>query len=232
MNRCFDTLRDKRASHRLATGDNCRLAFSLALLLLAAQFCPLEMVAADNAKPASPLLTAALEGPLRDVQDLIFCTRLKYDDGHWYANIGYYCDDENRKAYTGNGQPDAGLLCKWNLRSGALTVLLDATGGSVRDPQVHYDGAKILFSLRKAGEDFYHLHEIGVDGAGLRQLTSGPFDDYEATYLPDGGIAFVSTRCKRWVNCWMTQVGIIYRCDADGGNIQQLSANTEHDNTP
>ena len=113
-----------------------------------------------------------------------------------------------------------------------LTVLLDAKGGSVRDPQVHYDGAKILFSLRKAGEDFYHLYEIGVDGTGLRQLTSGPFDDYEATYLPDGGIAFVSTRCKRWVNCWMTQVGIIYRCDADGGNIQQLSANTEHDNTP
>ena len=102
----------------------------------------------------------------------------------------------------------------------------------MRDPQVHYDGGKILFSLRKAGEDYYHLHEIGVDGTGLRQLTSGAFDDYEATYLPDGGIAFVSTRCKRWVNCWMTQVGVIYRCDADGGNIQPLSANTEHDNTP
>ena len=71
-----------------------------------------------------------------------------------------------------------------------------------------------------------------MDGTGLRQLTSGAFDDYEPTYLPDGGIVFVSTRCKRWVNCWMTQVGMIYRCDADGGNIQPLSANTEHDNTP
>jgi len=188
--------------------------------------------AAPPRPPGSALLTRALEGPLREVRELVFCTRLKYDDPHWYANIGYYCDDENRKAYTGNGKPDASVLYKWDLRSGALTVLLDARGGSVRDPQVHYDGRKILFSLRKAGEDYYHLHEIGVDGQGLRQLTSGPYDDYEATYLPDGGIAFVSTRCKRWVNCWMTQVGIIYRCDGDGNHIEQLSANTEHDNTP
>jgi len=225
-------MRDERTSHRLAIGNTCRLACVLAVFSLSAWVYPQVVFAAETANPAPPLLARALEGPLREAQDLIFCTRLNYDDGHWYANIGYYCDDENHKAYTGNGKPDAGLLCKWNFRTGALTVLMDAKGGSVRDPQVHYDGGKILFSLRKAGEDFYHLHEIGVDGTGLRQLTSGSFDDYEATYLPDGGIAFVSTRCKRWVNCWMTQVGIIHRCDADGGNIQQLSANTEHDNTP
>jgi hypothetical protein len=215
----------------------CFRRMVLALLAVAGSLCLPGLRAATLAPAASPapsssLLAKALQGPLRGVQDLVFCTRLKYDDGHWYANIGYYCDDEHRKAYTGNGNPDAGLLCKWNLRTSALTVLLNAKGGSVRDPQVHYDAGKVLFSLRKAGEDYYHLHEINVDGSGLRQLTSGPFDDYEAAYLPDGGIVFVSTRCKRWVNCWMTQVGIIYRCDGDGSHIEQLSANTEHDNTP
>ena len=30
----------------------------------------------------------------------------------------------------------------------------------------------------------------------------------------------------------MTQVGVLYRCDADGGNILRLSHNPEHDNTP
>ena len=50
--------------------------------------------------------------------------------------------------------------------------------------------------------------------------------------LPDGGIVFVSSRCNRWVPCYYTQVAILYRCDADGKNIRQLSANTEHDNTP
>ncbi len=101
-----------------------------------------------------------------------------------------------------------------------MTVLLDAHGGSIRDPQVHYDARKLLFSYRKAGTDYYHLYEINLDGTGLRQLTSGPFDDYEPAYLPDGGIVFVSTRCQRWVNCWMTQVGVIYRCDADGSNLR------------
>lgn len=187
-----------------------------------------------KAKPVlSPaLLAPALAGPMKEVEDLIFCTRARYDDGHWYANIGYYCTNEQKKAYAGNGQPDVGKLFKWNIRSGNLTVLLDAQGGSIRDPQVHYDARRILFSYRKAGTDYYHLYTINTDGTGLKQLTSGEFDDYEPAYLPDGDIVFVSTRCKRWVNCWMTQVGVIHRCDAEGRNIEQISANTEHDNTP
>lgn len=191
------------------------------------------VMAAEQQKPVKPrVFQQALEGPLKNVEDIIFCTRSRYDDGHWYANIGYYCDDENHKAYAGNGKPDDGKLYKMNLRSKALTVLLDAQGGSVRDPQLHYDGKKILFSYRKANTDFYHLYEINTDGSGLKQLTSGEFDDYEPIYLPDGDIVFVTTRCKRWVNCWYTQVGAIYRCDANGRNIYQLSPNTEHDNTP
>jgi hypothetical protein len=162
----------------------------------------------------------------------VFCTRLPYDDPHWYANIGYFCDNEQMKAYAGNGRPDVSKLYKLEIDSGCLDVLLDAQGGSIRDPQVHYDARKILFSYRKAGTDFYHLYEIRVDGTGLLQLTFEDYDDYEPTYLPDGGIAFVSTRCKRWVNCWKTQVGTIYRCDGRGNNIRPISANTEHDNTP
>ncbi len=195
----------------------------------------LASVAAANAIGATTnndLLARALAGPLKDSPEIVFCTRSRYDDPHWYANIGYYCDDANHKAYAGNGKPDAGRLCKLDLRSGAVTNLLDAQGGSIRDPQVHYDAKKILFSLRPAGTDFYHLHEINVDGSGLRQLTDGPWDDFEPTYLPDGDIVFVSTRCKRWVNCWYTQVATMHRCDADGKNIVRISANTEHDNTP
>jgi hypothetical protein len=178
------------------------------------------------------LLSPALAGPLRHLEYVIYCTRLPYDDSHWYANIGYYCDDENQKAYAGNGKPDVGQLRRLNLRTRETGIIFDAKGGSVRDPQLHYDGNRILFSYRPANTDFYHLYEINIDSSGLRQLTSGPYDDIEAVYLPCGGIAFVSTRCQRWVNCWMTQVAIMYRCDADGGNIRAISANTEHDNTP
>ena len=178
------------------------------------------------------LLEDALAGPLKDTPEVIFCTRSRYNDGHWYANIGYYCDDNNKKAYAGNGQPDAGVLYRYNLRTREKAVILDAKGGSVRDPHVDYDGHTILLSYRPAGTDFYHLYEMQSDGTGLRRLTDGPWDDYEPCRLPDGDIMFVTTRCKRWVSCWYTQIGTLHRCKPDGSGITCVSANIEHDNTP
>ena len=188
------------------------------------------VLAVANGRAA--LLDDALSGPLKDSEEIVFCTRARYDDGHWYANIGHYCDDVNKKAYAGNGKPDTGVLFRYNLRTKEKHVILDAEGGSVRDPHVDYDGRTIIFSYRKAGTDHYHLYEIQSDGTGLRQITSGPWDDYEPCRLPDGDIMFVSTRCKRWVGCWYTQVGTIHRCKPDGSDIINVSGNIEHDNTP
>jgi hypothetical protein len=119
-----------------------------------------------------------------------------------------------------------------NLKTKEIIHLIDDPDGSVRDPQLHYDGRTILFSYRPGGTDYYHLYEMQVDGSGLRQLTDGPFDDFEATYLPNEKIMFVSTRCRRWVQCWLTHVAVLHTCDRNGENIQQISANIEHDNTP
>ncbi|MGQ9573925.1 MAG: HzsA-related protein [Thermoguttaceae bacterium] len=206
------------------------------LLAVAVLDAALDAAATDAEGPArqpnSGLLAQAMAGPMKNVHQIVFAVRLGYDDPHWYANIGYYCDDEHHKAYAGNGKPDVGKLCKLDLRTGKLSVLLDARGGSVRDPEVHYDAQKVLFAYRPSGSDWYNLYEIYLDGTGLNQITSGEFDDYEPAYLPDGGIVFVSTRCRCWVNCWMTQVGVLYRCDADGRNIRRLSYSGEHDNTP
>ena len=178
------------------------------------------------------MLDAFLAGQGGADTEIVFCTRGVYDDGHWYANIGYYCDDQNKKAYAGNGKPDTSALYRLNLKTKALTTLLDAQGGSVRDPCVDYDGKTILFAYRPAGSDYYNLYRIQSDGSGLTQITSGPWDDYEPCCLPDGDIAFVSTRSKRWVGCWYTQVGTIHRCRPDGSGITCISANIEHDNTP
>ncbi len=168
-------------------------------------------------------LTRQLQG----VEEIIFACRQVGSDDHWYANFGYFAQDQKRKAYAAGGR-----LCKLNVKTGKVTVLLDDPKGSVRDPQVHYDGKKIIFSYRKGGTETFHLYEIGADGSSLKQITDGQYDDIEPTYLPDGGIIFCSSRCKRWVNCWVTQVATLYRCDADGKNIRELSANLQHDNTP
>jgi len=160
------------------------------------------------------------------VREIIFAVRTIVPE-HWYANFGYFSADDNHKCY-GKG----GRLCKLNLKTGALKTLIDDPEGAVRDPCVHYDGRRIVFSYRKGGSPTYHLYEISANGTGLRQLTDGIYDDIEPCWLPDGGIVFVSARSRRWVQCWLTQVANLHRCDADGGNIRQLSANLEHDNTP
>lgn len=161
------------------------------------------------------------------VNEIVFATRENGHDGHWYANFSYYAQDENRKCYRKMGK-----LCKLDVATGKVTYLIDDPDGTVRDPAVHYDAKKIIFSWRKSGSETFHLFEIGVDGSNLKQLTDGIYDDLEPVYLPDGGIMFISSRCKRWVNCWVTQVGVLYRCDGDGKNIHQISANIEQDNTP
>ena len=167
-----------------------------------------------------------LRGPLAGAEEIVFAVRSIIHE-HWYANFGYLSPDANKKMYGKEGR-----LCKLNLKTGKLTLLVDDPEGSVRDPAVHYDGRTIVFSYRRGGTDTYHLYTINADGSGLRQLTDGIYDDFEPAWLPDGGIVFVSARGKRWVQCWLTQVANIFRCDADGRNIRQLSANLEHDNTP
>jgi hypothetical protein len=185
------------------------------------------------------LLEKFLDGPMRGVESIIFAARaLNPSDGHWYANFGYYSHDPDRKAYA-----EGTKLYLLNLRTRELTTLLADKTGGVRDPQVSHDGKKILFSYRPGGTEQYHLYELDLGGSReipkskirnppFKQLTSGPFDDIEPAYLPDGGIVFVSSRCKRWVNCWLTQVAVLHRCDADGSNLRALSSNNEHDNTP
>ena len=164
----------------------------------------------------------------RGFEEIVFAVRQVDADGHWYANFGYNVVDPTRRKYYHEG----GRLCRLNLRTGKVATLIDDPTGGVRDPQLHYDGKTILFAYRKGGQPYYHLHEIRVDGSGLRRLTDGPFDDFEPTYLPDGGIIFASSRCRCWVPCYVSQVAVLHRCDADGGNIRRLSANVEHENTP
>lgn len=175
----------------------------------------------------SELLPCLALGDLRDPEEIIFAVRQPGRGGHWYENFGYYAFDSKHYIYGAEGR-----LCRLNLRSGQLTVLLDDPEGAVRDPQVHYDAGKVLFSYRKGGSDHFHLYEIGVDGGQPRQLTSGPYDDIEPTYLPGGQIMFCSSRGNRWVPCWYTPVAILHCCDMDGGNIHPVSGNIEHDNTP
>ena len=180
---------------------------------------------ASMATAAEAARTTAIDG----VGELVFAVRGVGGDEHWYANFGRYAPERLRDTpvFTNGAR-----LCALDLESGTVRVLLEDREGGIRDPQVSYDGSRILFSYRPGGTEHYHLHVIGADGDGLQRLTEGPFDDIEPTWLPDGDIVFVSSRARRWVNCWLTPVATLHRCGPDGGGIHPISANIEHDNTP
>jgi len=179
-----------------------------------------EKIAAQR-KSAVELLTK------NGVEDIIFAARQVDGDGHWYANFSYWSNNPKRTLYHPGGR-----LCRMNVKTGKVTCLIDDPTGGVRDPHVHYDAKKILFSYRKGGQPFYHLYEINIDGTNLKQITSGKFDDIEPIYLPDGDIVFCSSRANRFVQCYFVRVATVHRCKADGSEIRALSCNIEQDNTP
>ena len=97
-------------------------------------------------------------------------------------------------------------------------TLLTSEKGTIRDPDVSYDGKKIVFSKRDNFDaDDFHLFDYNLETKEIRRLTDGlGFADVEPAYLPDGSILFGSTRCVQVTDCWWTEAANLYACDADG----------------
>ena len=147
-------------------------------------------------------------------------------------------------AYT-EGQSDAqaerhftprSALCLLELEGTGVRVetLLEDPGGVIRDPDVSYDGRRVLFAWKQSDrEDDYHLYEMELADRQIRQLTDGlGVADYEPAYLPDGDVIFNSSRCVQIVDCWWTEVSNFYRCDRDGRFLRRLTFDQVHDNYP
>ncbi len=173
----------------------------------------------------------ALANPLLGFGKLLLCKRVPPSYSHLVMQYFGW------RARPGGGlfvldSPGRSLACR-DILDGKLAA------GSVLEPRLSYDAKRIVFSFvtcsgdfhdpvrlaNDVDEDFYHIWEVHVDGTGLRQLTSGPYDDVMPAYLPDGGIAFCSTRRKGYARCFGDQfsprwhVYTMHRMDADGGNL-------------
>ncbi len=148
-----------------------------------------------------------------------------------------------------------------------------APGSFVR-PDLSWDGKKILFSYcrhyphvpdlrNKASkadvpEDaFYHVFEMDLETGEHRRLTRGRYDDFDARYLPDGDIVFLSTRKGTFLqsskdalhstlnrdmpDCYVrcggdnyrpVPVFTLHRMDPRGGNLRPISAFENFEWTP
>ena len=107
--------------------------------------------------------------------------------------------------------------------------------GVVFDMSLSYDARKLLFSwmdLSEPGGDSFHIYEIHIDGTGLRQLTHGPYHDAWPVYLPDGRIAFVSTRVESYSMCQDAPASALYVMESDGSGIRRIQFGTLADLSP
>lgn len=116
--------------------------------------------------------------------------------------------------------------------NGELRPLTQMTAGAVADPEISFDGLKILFSMRNGWNDRWHVYEMNIDGGNLRQLTTGSHDDFDATYLPNGRILFTSN-APNIVDEYNKQMAeTMHVMDADGQNIERISFNLSDDFDP
>lgn len=124
----------------------------------------LSCLAAENAKPS--MLNDFLAQGMPE--EILFVTRKPSFDGHWYANFGYYADNTCRLPFPRN---TGGAIWIYNVKTKQVRKIFEDAQGNVRDPQIHYDAQKFIFSYLPAGKKHYSLFEMNLDGTGLRQIT-------------------------------------------------------------
>ncbi len=182
----------------------------------------------------------AFQNPLLDFAKVLFCKRAQPSYSHL---VGQYFGWRQR--------PGGGLYVLE--KAGRSLKVCDIVGsqlppGSFLEPRLSYDARRIVFSfvacpprphnstqlpVNEQGEEnaYFHIYEIAVDGSGLRQLTSGRYDDMMPCHLPDGGIAFVSTRRRSYSRCFGPNFSqrwhsyTLHRMNADGSDLRILSLN-------
>ncbi len=129
--------------------------------------------------------------------------------------------------------------------------------GSFLSPELSFDGTKIYFSYAEPGgkktipkrdprffrerpdkrpgpENYFHIFKMNVDGSNLVQLTDASADDVHPCPLPNGRIAFTSTRRQSGVRCHggPMDVDLLFSMKDDGSDIYSLSYFETHEFHP
>jgi hypothetical protein len=169
---------------------------------------------------------ALLANPLVSGQPLLFVVRRQYRPDHHNTETMFQTGEINTGSFQGPGALKLSVFA----HGGQTQTLLELPEGVVRDPDISFDGQKILCSLRRNRQDDYHLYELQADGSGLRQLTFGAgISDIDPVYLPNGQILFTSTREPKYCMCNRHIMGNLFTMDADGANLQQIGHSTLHE---
>jgi len=155
-------------------------------------------------------------------KELVFVARHQYKVDHHNTATIFQTDEINTESFT----PGASLNI-FNIKTGQTSTILETNEGCLRDPEVSFDGQKIIFSYRKDIEDDYHIYEIDTNGSNLKQLTKARgVSDIDPLYLPNNQVIFSSTREPKYCMCNRHIMANLFRMNPDGSNIVQLGKST------
>ncbi len=195
------------------------------------------------------MLVAA--NPLLKGRELLFIKRYTYDSQHFYDD--YY---HGVRKYGGG-------LFRLSIDDGKTSEVVPELSGGVFDRfDLSFDGRRVVFGYRPPRPEGFRIWESNVDGSGLRQITFSPeneaeliaryslysasalqenpilhghwTDDMHPCYLPDGQIAFASSRCERTAVCGghTLPCTVLYKVEPDGNGMQRLSQGMLSEFTP
>ena len=178
----------------------------------------------DDAALARLQRDALSANPMIAEKPLVFVTRRQYHNNHGTEATMCQTGEINTQSFRGGGA----IKTIDFSQGGKVETILNVPQGIARDPEIHFDAQKIVFSMRRNIEDDYHVYEMDADGANLKQLTFGPrVSDIQPIYMPDGRIVFSSTREPKYIPCQRHLMANLFTMDADGLNIRQLGHNTQ-----
>jgi hypothetical protein len=154
--------------------------------------------------------------------EILYVERAQYIPDHHNTATLFQTGEINTASFRSGA-----ALKAFNSKTGIVRVIFETSEGSLRDPEVSFDGKKIIFSLRKSIKEDYHIAEINSDGSGFHWLTNAKsVSDLDPLYLPDGGIIFSSSRETKYCMCNRHIMANLFRMDGDGANINQLGYST------
>lgn len=166
--------------------------------------------------------SAATQPACLEDTPILFVVRAQYLRDHHNTATLFQAGEINASKFRGGS-----ALKVLDPGAGEVRTLLDCPEGVIRDPEVHFEGRRIVFSMRSNPADNYHLYEIRADGTGLRQLTiTRAVSDIDPLYLPDDRIVFSSTREPKFCHCNRHIMANLFRMNPDGSAVQQIGRST------
>ena len=121
-------------------------------------------------------------------------------------------------------------------RDGSIKQLTEGLFAA-RDPDVSFDGTRVLFSAKESAEAAWAIYEMKADGTGRRRVVAADGDCRNPRYLSP---LYTLVSEKPWYPVAFVGEGLdglpgssnLYSCKLDGSELGRLTFNLGHNSTP